>query len=163
MSLNSIFVNSSVSISRRRQPTVLPPDDSQTNNETATPIHRPRRAVPVSRSSSRPRRRTSSGPPNARHHETASVTPRRGAKIKKQRTGHAQYDAINRSKPSDIAECSPSLAPHFALEYTHYEYTPPEYTHPEYTFREYTLREYTLAEYTASSTLCRSTLSASTL
>ena len=31
-SLNSIFVNSSISISRRQQPTILPPDDSQTNN-----------------------------------------------------------------------------------------------------------------------------------
>jgi len=34
--------------------------------------------------------------------------------MKKQRTGHAQYDAINLSKSSEIEECSPSLAPHFA-------------------------------------------------
>ena len=68
-----------------------------------TPFIRTRRAALVTGPSS-PRRRTSSVPSNIHHHADSGRTPRRGAKIKKQRTGSRRYDVINRATLPDAID-----------------------------------------------------------
>ena len=72
--------------------------------DTTTPSHGIRRATSFTRSSSSPRRRTSSVPPALRSSAQSSQTPRRGEKTKRQRLGLGHGDVINSATLPDAID-----------------------------------------------------------